>query len=165
MQTVEKDKVRILSLERVKNYLGQFGLSDRILEFDTSTATVELAAEAAGCEPERIAKTLAFMVDSRPVLVVAAGDVRIDNRKFKDTFKSKAKMLSPTELIELVGHSVGGVCPFAIKDGVDVYLDNSLKRFETVFPACGADNTTIELSLEELEKTSGFKNWIDVGKY
>lgn len=105
------------------------------------------------------------MVDSRPVLVVAAGDVRIDNRKFKDTFKSKAKMLSPTELIELVGHSVGGVCPFAIKDGVDVYLDNSLKRFETVFPACGADNTTIELSLEELGKTSGFKNWIDVGKY
>ncbi|WP_425538728.1 YbaK/EbsC family protein [Microaceticoccus formicicus] len=154
-----------MSLERVKNYLGQFGLSDRIMEFDTSTATVELAAEAAGCEPERIAKTLAFMVNSTPVLVVAAGDVRIDNRKFKDEFKSKAKMLSPTELLELVGHNVGGVCPFAIKDGVEVYLDNSLRRFETVFPACGTDNTTIELSLEELEKTSGFKNWVDVGKY
>lgn len=162
---MKKDKVSTLSLERVKNYLGQFGLSDRIMEFDTSTATVELAAEAAGCEPERIAKTLAFMVDSKPVLVVAAGDVKIDNRKFKDEFKSKAKMLSPTELIELVGHNVGGVCPFAIKDGVDVYLDNSLKRFETVFPACGTDNTTIELSLEELEKTSGFKSWVEVGKY
>lgn len=162
---MKKDKVSTLSLERVKNYLGQFGLSDRIMEFDTSTATVELAAEAAGCEPERIAKTLAFMVNSTPVLVVAAGDVRIDNRKFKDEFKSKAKMLSPTELLELVGHNVGGVCPFAIKDGVEVYLDNSLRRFETVFPACGTDNTTIELSLEELEKTSGFKNWVDVGKY
>lgn len=162
---MKKVKVSTLSLERVKNYLGQFGLSDRIMEFDTSTATVELAAEAAGCEPERIAKTLAFMVNSTPVLVVAAGDVRIDNRKFKDEFKSKAKMLSPTELLELVGHNVGGVCPFAIKDGVEVYLDNSLRRFETVFPACGTDNTTIELSLEELEKTSGFKNWVDVGKY
>ncbi len=153
-----------MSIERVREYLNSFGLSDRIVEHEVSTATVELAAEAAGCEPERIAKTMGYIIKDRPILIVAAGDVRIDNRKFKDTFKSKAKMMTPDQLNELVGHNIGGVCPFAIKDGVEVYLDESLKRFKTVFPSCGTANSTIELSLEELETASKSTNWVDVGK-
>jgi prolyl-tRNA editing enzyme YbaK/EbsC (Cys-tRNA(Pro) deacylase) len=131
---------------------------------DESSATVELAAEALGCEPCRIAKTLSFMVDGRPILIVMAGDVKIDNHKYKTYFGAKAKMLTPQEAETLVGHAVGGVCPFAVNDGVTVYLDESLKRFQTVFPACGSSNSAIELTIEELEKYSSFTEWIDVGK-
>jgi prolyl-tRNA editing enzyme YbaK/EbsC (Cys-tRNA(Pro) deacylase) len=134
------------------------------MEFEVSSATVELAAEAVGCEPGRIAKTLSFMVEEHPILIVAAGDARIDNHKYKTRFGKKAKMLTPEEAETLIGHAVGGVCPFAVNDGVTVYLDESLKRYPTVFPACGSSNSAIELTMEELEKYSGFAAWIDVCK-
>ena len=139
-------------------------MEDRVMEFDVSSATVELAAQALNCEPQRIAKTLSFLVDGHAVLIVAAGDARIDNHKYKEQFGKKAKMLSPDEVVELVGHAVGGVCPFAVKEGAEVYLDASLKRFETVFPACGSSNSAIELTIPELEKYSGFLQWVDVCK-
>lgn len=153
-----------MSLENVREYFKARGIEDRIQEFDTSSATVELAAEAIGCEKERIAKTLSFHVKDRVVLIVAAGDMRIDNKKFKAKFGAKAKMLSFDEAEPLIGHAVGGVCPFAVKDGVDTYLDVSLKRFDKVFPACGSSNSVIELSLEELEEYSNSLGWIDVCK-
>lgn len=153
-----------MSIEKVKEFFTEKGIADRIREFDTSSATVELAAEALGCEPCRIAKSLTFKVDEKAVLIVAAGDARIDNRKYKEFFGTKAKMLTPDEVLSLIGHAVGGVCPFAINDGVSVYLDNSLKRFETVFPACGSSNSAIGLSIEELERYSGFISWVDVCK-
>ncbi len=153
-----------MAIEQVRTYLKQYGVEEKILEFDVSSATVELAAAALNCEPQRIAKTLAFMVDGHAVLVVAAGDAKIDNPKYKAQFGTKAKMLSPKETELLVGHAVGGVCPFAVKEGVEVYLDVSLKRFETVFPACGSANSAIELRIPELEKYSGFVSWIDVCK-
>ena len=127
-----------------------------------SSATVDLAASALGCEPCRIAKTLSFSVNGRPVLIVAAGDARIDNHKFKETFGTKARMLSADDAVKLIGHAVGGVCPFAINSGVEVYLDDSLKRFETVFPACGSSNSAIELTIEELETYSRPQKWTDV---
>ena len=129
-----------------------------------SSATVDLAAQALGWEPCRIAKTLSFLVDGRPILIVAAEDAKIDNPKFKAQFGTKAKMLTPDEAETLVGHAVGGVCPFGINEGVLVYLDESLKRFTTVFPACGSSNSAIELSIDELEKYSGSVSWIDVCK-
>ena len=153
-----------MAIEKVKEYFKQFGMENRILEFATSSATVELAAQAVGCEPARIAKTLSFMVNGSPVLVVAAGDTRIDNPKFKAQFASKAKMLSAEEAETLVGHAVGGVCPFAVNEGVAVYLDESLKRFETVFPACGSSNSAIELTPEELERYSNAIAWVNVCK-
>ena len=153
-----------MAIEQVRTYLKQYGVEEKILEFDVSSATVELAAAALNCEPQRIAKTLAFMVDGHAVLVVAAGDAKIDNPKYKAQFGTKAKMLSPNETELLVGHAVGGVCPFAVKEGVEVYLDVSLKRFETVFPACGSANSAIELTIEELERYSGFASWVDVCK-
>lgn len=153
-----------MAIEQVRTYLKQYGVEEKILEFDVSSATVELAAVALNCKPQRIAKTLAFMVDGHAVLVVAAGDAKIDNPKYKAQFGTKAKMLSPNETELLVGHAVGGVCPFAVKEGVEVYLDVSLKRFETVFPACGSANSAIELRIPELEKYSGFVSWIDVCK-
>ena len=153
-----------MSIEKVKEFFTEKGIADRICEFGTSSATVELAAEALGCEPCRIAKSLTFKVDEKAVLIVAAGDARIDNRKYKEFFGTKAKMLTPDEVLSLIGHAVGGVCPFAINDGVSVYLDNSLKRFETVFPACGSSNSAIGLSIEELERYSGFISWVDVCK-
>lgn len=153
-----------MAIEKVKEYFKQFGMENRILEFATSSATVELAAQAVGCEPARIAKTLSFMVNGSPVLVVAAGDARIDNPKFKAQFASKAKMLSAEEAETLVGHAVGGVCPFAVNEGVAVYLDESLKRFETVFPACGSSNSAIELTPEELERYSNAIAWVNVCK-
>ena len=140
------------------------GMEDRIIEFDTSSATVALAAEALGCEPCRIAKTLSFLVDGKPVLVVAAGDAKIDNPKYKARFGTKAVMLTPDQAVTLVGHAVGGVCPFAVNEGVAVYLDISLKRFATVFPACGSSSSAIELTIPELEKYSGSLDWIDVCK-
>ena len=153
-----------MSIERVRKYFSTLGIEDRILEFDVSSATVELAAKALNTEGKRIAKTLSFLVGERAVLVVAAGDAKIDNKKYKAFFHTKAKMLSPEQVTELIGHAVGGVCPFAVKSGVDVYLDESLRRFETVFPACGSSNSAIELTIPELEKYSGFKEWIDVCK-
>ena len=153
-----------MSIEKVKAYFKDYGLEGRIQEFDVSSATVELAAGALHCEPQMIAKTLSFLVNGRAVLVVAAGDARIDNPKYKAQFGAKAKMLSPGQVEGLVGHAVGGVCPFAVKDGAKVYLDVSLKRFETVFPACGSSNSAIELSIPELEQYSGFLEWVDVCK-
>ena len=153
-----------MSVERVKAYFEKFGLEEKVLEFDVSSATVELAAQALSCEPCRIAKTLSFMVDDHAILIVTAGDVKIDNHKYKETFHTKAKMLSPEAVEKLIGHAIGGVCPFAVNEGVDVYLDVSLKRFETVFPACGSSNSAIELTIPELEKYSGYLDWVDVGK-
>lgn len=153
-----------MSIDRVKAYFRKMGMEDRVMEFEVSSATVELAAQALGCEPRRIAKTLSFMVDGRPILIVTAGDAKIDNHSYKAKFGTKAKMLSPEEAVELTGHAVGGVCPFAVNDGVSVYLDESLKRFGTVFPACGSSNSAIELTIPELEKYSGFTEWVDVCK-
>lgn len=153
-----------MAIEKVREFFTSCGIADRILEFDSSSATVELAANALNCEPCRIAKTLSFMLGDEPILVVAAGDAKVDNTKYKAKFGKKAKMLTPDEAVQLIGHAVGGVCPFAVNDGVTVYLDESLKRFSTVFPACGSSNSAIELNLPELEKYSGFKEWVDVCK-
>lgn len=153
-----------MSIEKVRNYFKDKGIEDRIQEFDVSSATVALAAQALNCEECRIAKTLSFHVGDEVVLIVAAGDVKIDNSKYKAMFNTKAKMLSFDEAEPLIGHAVGGVCPFAVNEGVKVYLDVSLKRFETVFPACGSSNSAIELSMDELEKYSGAVAWIDVCK-
>lgn len=153
-----------MAIEKVREYFAKYGIEDRILEFDVSSATVELAAKALNCEGCRIAKTLSFHVKEDVVLIVAAGDAKIDNSKYKAYFKTKAKMLAFEEAEPLIGHAVGGVCPFAVKEGVKVYLDVSLKRFETVFPACGSSNSAIELTMEELERYSNYVEWIDVCK-
>ncbi len=153
-----------MAIERVREYFRAFGIEDRIMEFEVSSATVELAAQALGCEGCRIAKSLSFMTPDGPILVIAAGDAKIDNPKYKAQFATKAKMLTPEQAVELIGHAVGGVCPFGINDGVKVYLDESLKRFKTVFPACGSSNSAIEMTLEELEKYSNSLGWIDVCK-
>lgn len=153
-----------MSINRVKEYFRQWGIDDRIMEFDVSSATVSLAAEALSCEPARIAKTLSFNVKGRVILIVMAGDAKIDNAKYKAYFDAKAKMLTPDEAVELVGFAVGGVCPFAVNKGVEVFLDNSLKRFDTVFPACGSSNSAIELTINELEKYSSLDSWVDVCK-
>lgn len=153
-----------MSIEKGRAYFRQLGMEDRVLEFNVSSATVELAALALGVEGARIAKTLSFKKGDSCILILAAGDARIDNHKFKDKFHMKAKMPSPDEVLTLVGHPVGGVCPFGINDGIDVYLDESLKRFETVFPAVGSGNSAIELNLDELYKYSNAVEWIDVCK-
>ena len=153
-----------MSIERVRAYFGEFGMEGRILEFPVSSATVELAAQALNCEPAGIAKSLSFSVGGAPILVVTAGDARVDNAKFKARFGVKAKMLSREDAEALIGHAVGGVCPFAVKEGVAVYLDASMKRFATVFPACGSSNSAIELTIPELETYSGFADWVDVCK-
>ena len=153
-----------MSIERVRAFFKTYDMDGRILEFPVSSATVELAAQAVGCEPCRIAKTLSFKVGDRTVLIAAAGDAKVDNRKYKDFFGAKAKMLTAEEAETLIGHAVGGVCPFAVNKGVEVYLDESLKRFETVFPACGSSNSAIELTIPELERLSGYTAWVDVCK-
>ncbi len=153
-----------MAIERVRAYFREHGMEDRVREFEVSSATVELAAAALNCEPKRIAKTLSFMLDGVAILVVTAGDAKVDNAKYKSRFGTKAKMLTPDEAVELVGHAVGGVCPFALREGVTVYLDESLKRFETVFPACGSGNSAIELTVDELEKYSNCSDWVDVCK-
>ncbi len=153
-----------MSIEKVREYMKDFGYEEKILEFSVSSATVELAAKALNTEGARIAKTLSFLLDSGAILIVAAGDARIDNKKYKGLFHQKAKMLSPEQVDELIGHSIGGVCPFAVNNGVTVYLDESLKRFTTVFPACGSSNSAIELTIPELEKLSGYKEWVDISK-
>ena len=153
-----------MAIEEVKEYFRQFGITNRIMEFEGSSATVELAAAALNCQPARIAKTLSFIVNDQPILIVAAGDTKIDNSKYKARFGTKAKMLSPEQAVALVGHAVGGVCPFAVNDGVTVFLDESLKRFQNVFPACGSSNSAVELTIPELERYSHFSAWIDVCK-
>ena len=153
-----------MSIERASAHLAKYGLAEKIREFTESSATVALAAERLGCEPARIAKTLSFLVEDHAILVVAAGDVKVDNPKYKAQFHTKAKMLSPEQAVELVGHAVGGVCPFGVKDGVKVYLDESLKRFTTVFPAVGTAASAIELTIPELEAASEYEAWVDVTK-
>ncbi len=153
-----------MALEQAKNYLEEKGYRDRVKEFEVSSATVELAAAAVGVAPERIAKSLTFMTEDGPVMILCAGDAKIDNPKYKAFFHTKAKMLSPEEVKECIGHEIGGVCPFGIKEGVKVYLDESLKRFDIVYPACGSSNSAVELSLAELEQLSGCLEFIDVCK-
>lgn len=155
-----------MSIEKVREYLKQFDKDGEILEFDVSSATVELAAAALGCAPELIAKTISLKLpDNTPVLIVAPGDAKIDNRKYKDYFNTKAKMLQFDEVEALIGHAVGGVCPFAVNDGVKVYLDESLKRFEHIYPACGSSNSAIKLTPDELHQLSNPVDWIDVCKF
>lgn len=153
-----------MSVDKVREYLKKFGMEERIMEFPVSSATVELAAQAVGVEPARIAKTLSFKKGDHALLIAVAGDAKVDNRKFKDCFGMKAKMLTPEEAIELTNHAVGGVCPFALPEEAEVYLDRSLKRFETVYPAAGSSSSAVRLSCEELFQTSGAKDWIDVCK-
>ncbi len=153
-----------MAIDQVKAYFAQYGMAHRVREFEVSSATVELAAAALGCEGCRIAKSLSFLVEDRAILIVAAGDAKVDNARYKAQFGVKAKMLTPEQAIELLGHAVGGVCPFALNEGVTVYLDESLKRFETVFPACGSSNSAIELTIGELETYSGYTAWVDVCK-
>lgn len=153
-----------MSFVKAKKYLQQYGLEDRIMEFDVSSATVEEAANAINCKKEEIVKTLSFIVGDKPILIAAAGDSKIDNRKFKEEFHTKAKMIPFENVEELTGHAVGGVCPFGINENVDVYLDNSLKRFKIIYPACGNSNSAVKLTLDELKKTSNYKRWIDVCK-
>lgn len=153
-----------MSIERVKNYFKQLGIEERVQEFPVSSATVELAAAALQCEPCRIAKTLSFMANGVPILIVAAGDTKVDNAKYKAQFSTKAKMLTQEEAVSLIGHAIGGVCPFAVNEGVTIYLDVSLKRFQTVFPACGSSNSAIELTIQELERYSNSTAWVDVCK-
>lgn len=153
-----------MAIEKVREYFKKWNMEDRILEFDVSSATVELAAQALQCEGARIAKTLSFHVGEQAILIVTAGDTKIDNAKYKATFGTKAKMLSFEEVEPLIGHGVGGVCPFGINEGVKVYLDESMKRFQTVFPACGSSNSAIELTISEMEQYSGYEKWVDVCK-
>lgn len=153
-----------MSLERAKNYLKKYHLEDRIMEFSTSSATVEEAAKALNCTEGEIAKTLSFLVEEKPILIVVAGDKKIDNSKYKGEFHKKAKMIPFDQVEDFIGHKVGGVCPFGIKDNVDVYLDESLKKYETIYPACGSSNSAVKLSIPELEQASNYKKWIDVCK-
>lgn len=151
-----------MSIEKVREFFKERNIENRIIEFDVSSATVELAAQALGCDGARIAKSMAFDTPDGVVIAVCAGDTKVDNAKFRAFFETKAKMLSPDLLEEKVGHAMGGVCPFAVNDGVRVYLDISLKRFDTVYPACGSSNSAIGLCLDELEEYSGSLGWIDV---
>ena len=153
-----------MSIEKVRAYFAQYQMESQILEFPVSSATVELAAAALNCQPGHIAKTLSFWADGKPILVVTAGDAKIDNSKYKAQFGVKAKMLTPEEAVTYIGHAVGGVCPFGVNDGVSVYLDISLKRFATVYPACGSSNSAIALTCGQLEQYSGSLCWVDVCK-
>lgn len=154
-----------MSLEKVTSYFDSLNIKDRIQVFDQSSATVELAAKAVGCEPAHIAKTMSFLLGDQAILIVTAGDVKIDNRKYKDQFHQKAKMIPWNDVEAYTGHAPGGVCPFAVKEGVHTYLDISLKRFETVYPAAGSSNSAIGLHLDELEKYSCSESWVDVCKH
>ena len=153
-----------MSIEKVREHFYSLGIADRIMEFEVSSATVELAAKAVGVEGARIAKTLSFLVKDEPILIVVAGDGRVDNKKYKATFSAKAKMLSHDQAAEMIGHAVGGVCPFAVPEDVAVYLDRSMQRFEIVYPAAGSSNSAIGLTCDELERVSNAKAWIDVCK-
>ena len=154
-----------MAIDKVKEYFKKFDMEDRIQEFDVSSATVDDAAKALNTEGKRIAKSLSFKTKDKIILIVLAGDAKVSNSKYKAQFHEKAHMLSFEEVNEIIGHPVGAVCPFALNDGVSVYLDEALKRFETVFPACGSTNSAIELTIPELEKTSNYLSWIDVSTY
>ena len=154
-----------MSLENAKRYVEEKGFGDRIMIFEQSSATVELAATAVGTECARIAKSLTFKVDEKPVMILCAGDCKVDNGKYKKMFHQKAKMLTPIEVEEMIGHAIGGVCPFGVKDGVTIYLDESLKRFDVVYPACGSGNSAVKLGVDELEQIAGSTGWVDVCKY
>ena len=153
-----------MALEKVISYFDNIGLRERVKVFDQSSATVELAAQAVGCEPAHIAKTMSFLQGDKAILIVTAGDARIENKKYKSLFHQKAKMIPWDDVESYIGHAPGGVCPFETKENVDTYLDVSLKRFEIVYPAAGSDNSAVALSIEELEQYSGSKGWIDVCK-
>ncbi|MBQ2738478.1 MAG: YbaK/EbsC family protein [Clostridia bacterium] len=153
-----------MSIEKVRDYFKSLGAEDKIITFDVSSATVELASQALGVDGALIAKTLSFMVEGAPVLIVTAGDMKVDNSKFKATFHTKAKMLTYDEAHELIGHDVGGVCPFAVNEGCRVYLDVSLKRFEVVYPAAGNASSAIRLTIPELESFSNYIDYVDVCK-
>ena len=153
-----------MSIERARAHLSKHGLEERIQEFSVSSATVALAAEALGCEPARIAKSLSFEKGESALLVIAAGDARIDNAKFKQRFGMKAKMLGADKVEPLIGHGIGGVCPFGVNEGIEVYLDESLRRFETVYPAAGTSASAVHLTIEELERASECLGWVDVTK-
>lgn len=153
-----------MSIERARNYLKEYGLDKDIMEFDVSSATVAMAAQALNCKEAEIAKTLSFMVDDEPILIVAAGDCKVDNSKFKSEFCTKAKMLSFEVVEELIGHAVGGVCPFGVNEGVKIYLDASLKSHEAIYPACGSSNSAIKLTPEKLESITKYEKWVDVCK-
>jgi len=153
-----------MALDRAMEHLKKFGLEDRVQLFDVSSATVELAAKAVGTAPEHIAKTMSFWVDDKPILIVIAGDAKVDNHKYKEKFHAKAKMIQFEDVEAAIGHAVGGVCPFGVNEDVTVYLDDSLKRFEIVYPAAGTDNSAVKLTIPDLEKSSGFVEWIDVTK-
>jgi len=151
-----------MAIDKAKKYLEEKGYADRVMEFDVSSATVELAAKAVGTEPARIAKSLTFMVEDKPVMILCAGDAKVSNPKYKAFFHTKAKMLTPDQVHELIGHDIGGVCPFGINSGVTVYLDESLKRFDIVYPACGSSSSAVRLTIPELEIVSGYDSWIDI---
>ena len=153
-----------MSIERARNYLEKYNLENKIMEFDVSSATVAEAAQAINCEEQEIAKTLSFIVNDKPILIVVSGDSKVDNSKYKQEFHTKARMIHYDNVEELIGHSVGGVCPFGVKDNVTVYLDDSLKKLKTIYPACGSSNSAIKLTLEELEKITNFEKWVDVCK-
>ncbi|MBR1859960.1 MAG: YbaK/EbsC family protein [Selenomonadaceae bacterium] len=153
-----------MAIEKVKQYFKSIGELDRLMEFEESTATVELAAKAVGCEPGNIAKTISLFVEDKPILILLAGDVKIDNHKFKDTFHTKTKMIPIDEVEKYIGHAVGGVCPFAVNEGVPIYLDESLKRFKTIYPAAGNERSCIKLNIDELDKFIKYKDWVDVSK-
>lgn len=153
-----------MSIDKVKKYFESIGELDRILEFDESTATVELAAKAVGCEPGNIAKTISLLVNDKPILILLAGDVKIDNHKFKDTFHVKTKMIPIDEVEGYIGHAVGGVCPFVVNEGVPIYLDESLKRFKTIYPAAGNEHSAVRLNIDELESFIKSAGWVDVSK-
>ena len=151
-----------MSFEKAKAHLSKFGLEDNIMEFDVSSATVPLAAAALGCQPGQIGKTLSFLVDEKPLLIVVAGDAKVDNKKFKAIFGKRPKMIAFKEVESIIGHGVGGVCPFGINEGVPVYLDDSVKRFEIIHPAAGSSNSAVRLTIAQLEEASGFEKWVDV---
>lgn len=153
-----------MSFLKAKKHLQKYGLEDKIMEFDVSSATVEEAAKAINCKESEIAKTLSFIIEDKPILIVISGDSKVDNSKFKEEFHTKAKMIPFEKVEELIGHAAGGVCPFGINENVEVYLDNSLKRFEIIYPACGSSNSAVKLTLNELEEISNYKKWVDVCK-
>ena len=153
-----------MSLERAKEHLKKYGLEGKIMEFAVSSATVEEAAKALGCSPGEIAKTLSFLVEGKPILIVAAGDVKIDNSKYKAFFHQKAKMIPVDDVEKMIGHKVGGVCPFGILEGVEVYLDRSLQKYDVIYPTCGNSHSAVKLTIRELEETSCYQEWINVWK-
>ncbi|MDO4327541.1 MAG: YbaK/EbsC family protein [bacterium] len=153
-----------MSLDKVKSYFAELGMEERVKEFHQSSATVELAAQALGCKPERIAKTMSFLLGEQPILIVTAGDAKVDNKKYKEQFHQKARMIPAENVEQYIGHAPGGVCPFVVLPGVQIFLDESLKRFDIVYPAAGSANSAVELSPAELETCCVSQGWVNVCK-